>query len=868
MIERPWSFTLLLTACLFPASRTIAQPAGIVARMLFPPRNYEIALGDSITPSVRVWNRDSVASTPLELHYRIRNVTTYLTVYEDSLLAPAVAPGDSIDEAFSAFATSPNILKELGSFHACLTLANDTSHAFCTRLFGVRRTAVPYRDPSNNYSHTSFGDIPDQTRWVSEGATVLDGEDSTWDPPPPRANDGFGPDTLISPVLRLDRKDVNGNFYSGDDVGDTLTSFPINMQGMDRMTLWFDYMRAGRYRYPLRWDDSLMLGPESTILDSAGNVIRPGDSLILEFKKPSAPAENPAPEDWNEMAAIDGGRDFEFKSFFARQNDSGWQVTIDGITKAVADTSNYLTTDFRFRFRLKANDNAPQTGSHADDADEWYIDNPTVTAPLKPELEVRWVRVVNPYSKVPQSQAVFPIFVDVIDVGTSYGVGLPFRVTILDPNGNVVYSQQAVLDRLTEGQDTVLRFPNWDASNLPGNATEYTVTAALGEPGVNAYQADDSTYTKFYLNVDDNPGGVQDFAYDDAGLDPGPNTGNDIPKLTGIPGSGIGFPGTTGSLAMKFQLARKDTLYGTRLYFGSANQAPDYIRLSLHNGDSNSCVPLDTVVQPGVQTTMEAERGGNEFNQFWTYIFPKPIILPKGIYWMAVSQLNSFVSMDLGGYFSRGGGQFVTTSVSAPRIQSTYGPSSSMMSYGTQWGSSPADNNGNVGCSFAMETPAGSGNWKPLTPDTGWWPAMTASSGMSPIIIAKIDSLPWTGTGTYLPMIRPMVGLWTDITFGVSASPLAPAFGFQPNYPNPFDPNEASTTISFTLPAQAPVSLTICNIMGNVVKTLVNAAMPAGMHSVSWDGRDEHGAIVPAGIYFVTLKSDESHVTAKLIVTE
>ncbi len=862
MIERPWSFALLLTACLFPASRTIAQPAGIVARMLFPPRNYEIALGDSITPGVRVWNRDTISHGGGTIYYSIGNVVTGIHVYSHFIILPTLLPGDSLDTTFAPYPTSANILAELGTFHACLIVAGDT---VCTRLFGVRRTAVPYRDPSNNYSHSSFGDIPDQTLWISEGATIVDGEDSTWDPPPPRDIGYYhNPDSLRSPVIRLDRKDESGNLYAGSGVGDTLTSFPINLQGKTKITFHFDYMRAGRNHYPLGWDDSVMIGPESTILDSLGNIIRAGDSLILEFKKPSAPEVNPTPEDWNEMAAIDGRHDFEFKSFFARPVAGGWQIRIDNDTSFLPDTSNYFTDDFRFRFRLKAKDDDP-SGSPVDDGDAWYIDNPSVIVPLEPHLEVRWVRVVNPYTKVPQSQAVFPVFMNVLDYGSSNGPGCPFRVTILDPNGNVVYSHEVTLETLTEGEDTVLRFPDWDASNLPGNASEYTATAAMDQPGFDSYSGDDSTYTKFFLNVDYGAGAIQEFACDDAGLEPGQDTGNDIPKLTGIPGSGIGFNGTTGSLAMKFQLARRDTLYGTRVYFGSANQGPDYIRITLLNGDSNSCVPRDTVVQPGVQTMMEAERGGNGFNQFWPYYFAKPIILEKGTYWIAASQLSPH-NMELGGDFSRGGGQIVSTNNRTPRIQPTYGSSLSTMSYGTQWGSGPGDNNGGMSCSFAVETPAGSGNWKPMMPDSGWWPAMVSSNGLQPIIRIS-DSQPWTGVGTYLPMIRPMIAQSIEPPFGVSANP-ATVFGLGPNYPNPFDPNETSAAISFTLPTQATVSLTICNIMGEVVKTLVNAVRLAGTHSVWWDGRDERGATVPAGLYFVSLQSIDGHATVKLIVAK
>jgi len=856
---------LLLAAVLGIAGSVHAQSTGITARMLFPPRNYELALGDTITPVARVRNGNATASAPFELHYRIRNIVTNLTVYDDSLPVPSLGPGDSITEVFGPYASNANILKELGSFHACITIGADSTDPYCTRFFGVRRTSVPYRDPSNSYSHTVIADIPDQTLWISEGTTVVDGEDSTWDPPPPRDGGiGDGPDSLHSPVMRLDRKDEAENFYSGSGVGDTLTSFPINLQGKTKIVFHFDYMRAGRNHYPLGWDDSLMIGPESTILDSAGSVIRSGDSLILEFKKPSAPEVNPSPNDWNEMAAIDGGHDFEFKSFYARPVPGGWHIRIDNDTSFLADTSNYFTAGFRFRFRLKASDNGLQSSLPIDDADPWYIDNPTVEVPLVPELEVRWVRVVNPYTKVPLSQANFPVYVNILNSNYDVNIAVPFLVEIHGPQGNLVYSQRVILNTLATGADTALEFPNWDASSqMPYAGGEYLVSASLDQAGYDSYNQDNQTYSKFFLNVESGPDAIQEFAWDDAGLTPQPGVGNDIPKLTGILRSGIGFNDTSGSFAMKFQLTRTDTLYGVRAFFSNDDVSPDYTHISILKGDSNSCIPLDTVSQPGVQSTMFAQIGGNAFNQFWPYYFPKPIVLPAGIYWAAVSQIAPRC-MQLGGDISRGGGQLASVLSTFPRIGSTY--SSDL--YGTQWGSEPADNSGNMRCTFAVEIPAGSGNWKPMMPDSGLWPTMDSSYPLFWHFLPNLDRMPWNGAGTYLPMIRPMIGQFFSPPSGISATSAMPMFGLVANYPNPFDPTSTSTTITFTLPKQSAVSLIVSNTLGDVVKTLVNSTFSAGPHSVGWDGRDERGAMVPPGVYFVRLFSLDSRAMSKIIVSE
>ncbi|MCK4653768.1 MAG: right-handed parallel beta-helix repeat-containing protein [Candidatus Cloacimonetes bacterium] len=70
------------------------------------------------------------------------------------------------------------------------------------------------------------------------------------------------------------------------------------------------------------------------------------------------------------------------------------------------------------------------------------------------------------------------------------------------------------------------------------------------------------------------------------------------------------------------------------------------------------------------------------------------------------------------------------------------------------------------------------------------------------------------------------------------------------NFPNPFNP---TTMICYSLKENSKVSLNIYNIKGQKVKTLVDETIPAGEHSVIWNGKDSNGNRVSSGIYFYKL---------------
>ena len=83
------------------------------------------------------------------------------------------------------------------------------------------------------------------------------------------------------------------------------------------------------------------------------------------------------------------------------------------------------------------------------------------------------------------------------------------------------------------------------------------------------------------------------------------------------------------------------------------------------------------------------------------------------------------------------------------------------------------------------------------------------------------------------------------------------------NYPNPFNP---MTTISYDLPEDGFVNITIYDMMGRTVKIMVTGEQNAGVKSVQWDATDSFGKPVSAGVYLYQIKAGEFVQTKKMVL--
>ena len=91
-----------------------------------------------------------------------------------------------------------------------------------------------------------------------------------------------------------------------------------------------------------------------------------------------------------------------------------------------------------------------------------------------------------------------------------------------------------------------------------------------------------------------------------------------------------------------------------------------------------------------------------------------------------------------------------------------------------------------------------------------------------------------------------------DIITGIREEPTAPTkFELAQNYPNPFT---TSTAISYKLNQQSEVQVTIFDILGREIKKYNIGEQIVGVHGVFWDGKDNSGKRVAAGIYFYRLR--------------
>lgn len=884
---------------LLVSSAAYAQNRTQVIRVDIPGPNFEICLGGAMAPKLTVRNVGG-GLQHIRASIVIKNAVSGINIYSDHVNLSNIPAGKDTIVALKQIITDPNVLSQRGR-HDVIGVASaidgqgtwigddiPSDDTMRSLMFGLRGAVLPLHDGSNAYSVTNARAIPDPLHWISLGATIVEGDDHTFDPPSPRDPEiGYGSLGLHSPVIRLDRRNTLGQLYSGTSTGDTITSQYIDLEGVTKCTLQFDLHRSNKRLYSTGYDQDTLLGLESTVLNTLGAVVRRGDSLIVEFRDPN---QNSCTSTvWRQVASVDGGKDMEFQTL---------RIPIESKNSA---SVNYFSKDFRYRLRLKAKSDA--TNVAVDDDDPWYIDNVSLERPVYPEVSLKWVRTVTPYTKVPASQALFRVYLKFAYHAQSL-VGLPLIVQIEGPDNKTKYWQRLNVNLAGAG-DTVIEFPSWDARNtLISQGRECKVRAWIDRSGYDLYEDDNEAYSSFYLNVAAGSSD-QEFAYDDGGLSPGLHAGNDYPAITDRQGYGAGFSNTSGSYAMRFNLIRTDTLYGVRVYFARMNAAPDPISIAVHDGSPTSNTPGSVI------TSFTDERKGEQFDKFWSYFFSQPVVLKgslnndDGIYWISVKQLG-LDAMMLGADISRMGSDTRISDILTPNMRYLH-----RSIYGTQYASDR--NSGDITGRFALQT--GGGSWHELTPQI-----MTGTPGAfipmirplvsrrtllpveyaKPLAVSESDNtalLTWTtATETnnhgFVVQRRSGSDEWQRIGFVASRSAnsstpngysyvdqglIAGTYTYRLTqvdldgsesisntaevtiqhgdsrvssfWPNPFEPASGVTSISVD-PSIGDVKVTIVNALGQTVRSMVATGM------ISWDGKNEHGALVAGGSYLVRLQAN------------
>jgi len=92
---------------------------------------------------------------------------------------------------------------------------------------------------------------------------------------------------------------------------------------------------------------------------------------------------------------------------------------------------------------------------------------------------------------------------------------------------------------------------------------------------------------------------------------------------------------------------------------------------------------------------------------------------------------------------------------------------------------------------------------------------------------------------------------------------LPQAFNLYNNYPNPFNP---VTTLRYDIPENSHVTITIYDMLGRQVKTLINQTQDAGYKSLIWDATNDYGKPVSAGIYLYQIQAGEYISTKKMVL--
>jgi flagellar hook assembly protein FlgD len=88
-------------------------------------------------------------------------------------------------------------------------------------------------------------------------------------------------------------------------------------------------------------------------------------------------------------------------------------------------------------------------------------------------------------------------------------------------------------------------------------------------------------------------------------------------------------------------------------------------------------------------------------------------------------------------------------------------------------------------------------------------------------------------------------------------------YSIHQNYPNPFNP---MTTINYELPKAGFVNISVFDLIGRNIRSLVNTVQDAGYKSTQWNATNDLGQTVTAGMYIYTIQAGDFRQTKKMLL--
>ena len=129
-----------------------------------------------------------------------------------------------------------------------------------------------------------------------------------------------------------------------------------------------------------------------------------------------------------------------------------------------------------------------------------------------------------------------------------------------------------------------------------------------------------------------------------------------------------------------------------------------------------------------------------------------------------------------------------------------------------------------------------------------------------------LDSLTGISEDQRFPLQNPIAPIFTfggNGILSIQSESIPLQYILRQNYPNPFNP---VTSLRYDLPNDGLVNITIYDMMGRIVKTLVNSSQTAGFKSVQWNATNNRNEPVSAGLYLYKIQAGEFRQTKKMVL--